>query len=216
MVFEDKKLQKAIIFWSEKNSLRNFPWRNTVDPYEIMLTEIMLRRTKAENVNKIWGDFFGMYYDEATFLRANDEQIKMKLETLGLVKHRIEAMREVAKYLFQGGELLRDNLMCIKGVGQYISGMAVIMIKNTKCVVYDSNFRRLFSRFYDIDFGLSLKNNKLLEKYADKIIPDVDPRGFVLSLLDFTAMVCKPKNPLCEECNLKKDCAYYINSNKNI
>lgn len=123
------RIRKAIIKWYKQNG-RTFPWRNAPDPFNLLVAEVMLRRTKADQVKPVYDRYTDLYPDAEALNAATDDDIKAILKPLGL-KWRVgpfcEMIREVGqKYKFKLPET-REGLKKLPGVGDYVAG-AVLSI----------------------------------------------------------------------------------------
>lgn len=201
--------RKGLSEWKDKNGLRKFQWRDTSDDFQLLITEILLRRTRSQAVSNLWDAFFTKYNYFEDFI-INQESLKHDLQPLGLSNTRTEDLLKIAK-LMEKEEIPNDEieLMKLPGVGKYISRMYLVMSARQRKLVFDSNFRRVYNRFYGLNLLLDLKRDKLIEPLSERIIPKKDVKEFLLTVLDFAAATCKPQTPLCEDCFMTTCCRYF-------
>ncbi|APF17524.1 HhH-GPD family protein [Caldithrix abyssi DSM 13497] len=203
---------KNILKWYTHNS-RNFPWRDTKDPYKIMIAEFMLHRTRAEQVVPVYLDFIKKYPDIYSLADAKPEEVKTVTNHLGLhwrSKHFIEA----AKYLINnsGGKFPEEYnaLRQIPGVGEYIAGAILTVSFNKPAAVVDSNIARFINRFWNLNLNGEIRRKRKIKEIADDLFHNPEPGKLLFALVDFTTAICKPGQPLCNECPLKVKCLYYL------
>jgi A/G-specific adenine glycosylase len=196
--------------WFYKHG-RDYPWRHTDDPFRVLIAEIMLRRTKANQVKPVYVTLFDKYPDVESLARASDEQLEKILYPLGL-KWRSPTFKLVAKEIREKYNCripdTRRELISLPGVGDYVAG-AVLAIAFRKAEwMVDSNIVRLFKRYFGVDTSKEGRRDKHIIEIAKAYVRGEDPRGANLAILDFTALVCTPKKPDCRECPLTMDCQY--------
>ena len=125
MTLEDRieKSVEALLAWGKKNS-RSFPWRKTSDPYRILVAEIMLQRTRAEQVIPVFREFISSYPSPHALVDAPLSDIRDSIRSLGLEKRGF-ALKRLAEQLVEDhdGRVPSDRVALIKlhGIGNYIA-----------------------------------------------------------------------------------------------
>jgi len=189
-----------------QRSGRSFPWRETKDLYRLIVTEILLKRTTAKKVEKIWDTFFQKYPNPDTLAHANEIDIKNIIQNLGLQRNRSRELKLVAKKFddFQG----QDEMLQVHSIGQYISGSVAIQIGLTWAdPPVDVNVERVLSRY----LGSGAFGGKEFEYYT-KLYNEGDLREILYGILDLAALRCHPSNPDCISCPLSTKCKFNSNS----
>ncbi len=202
--------RNKIIHWFNRNK-RIYPWRETRDPFKVLIAEIMLRRTKADQVKPVYEQLFREYPDIPKLAEAKKEKIEKVLYPLGL-KWRTSAFGLVArevreKYHCKVPET-REELTKLTGVGEYVAGAVLSVGYGKKEWIVDSNIVRLFRRYFGIKTTKEGRRDKHVIEMAKMYASCKDPRKANLAILDFTALVCTPRNPDCTMCPLSKGCVY--------
>lgn len=197
-----KSFFETIFKWYDKYG-RNFSWRKlNPSAYEILISEILLRRTMAERVEEIYKNLIKKYPTSKSLENADKEDIIKIIDSLGL-KNRCESLIEAAKYLNRNSNYTLDSLKKVNGVGDYISGAFFIFYKGKSIPIIDSNIKRVFKRYFKISTGNEIK--AILKQ-----IPDSDAKKFYYGIIDFGALICKPKQN-CLNCFLLKTCLNKLN-----
>jgi A/G-specific adenine glycosylase len=213
-----KIIRTELLIWGEQN-FRTFPWRETSDPYKIAIAEVMLHRTKADQVKGIYNEFIIKYPDFESIVKAGREAIKTDLKSLGLF-WRADllydmAVEAVEKY---GGKLPQDRkkLMAMPGVGSYISAAILCFGYNLPEPVLDTNTVRVLGRIFGLKITDSSRRSKLFYDIMCDLVNFWGPRTVSFALIDFANAVCIPgEKPRCEICSLRDICIYNkINSCK--
>ena len=207
------ELQKSLIDWYAANQ-RNFPWRNTDNPFEVLLAEKLLQQTKARDiVVSIYTDLLAKYPTAQEFMNAGVEELRKIIQPLGLA-YRATEIKEMATEIVElyGGKVpsnLKD-LLNLTGVGDYCARAVLSFAYNQNVPIVDSNVARFLHRLCGI--GEPLPANPARKKYlrclATQLLSENTPRDFNLAILDLCASVCTSQNPKCYACPLQEFCTY--------
>lgn len=209
--------RRKIIKWYKKNG-RAYPWRETDDPFRILIAEMMLRRTKADQVVPVYERFLKEYPDVDSLALAKQEALEEILYPLGL-KWRIPAFRMVArevreKYQSRIPET-REELTSLPGVGEYVAGAVLSIAYGKREWLVDSNIVRIFKRYFGIKASKEGRRDKHVIEIAKIYASGKDPGRATMGILDIAALVCKPANPDCERCPLIDRCHYALSQKRD-
>ncbi len=202
--------RRGIKKWRIKNGLRDYPWRVTKDPFKLFVTEILLRRTRSDTVSDNWYLIFSRINSFKDLREMDKEKLENILKPLGLFRLRTDNLIQIASIIKDNIPKNEKKLITLPGVGKYITRMYLLMRYNTRGLIYDTNFRRVYMRFFGINIITDLKRDKIIEPLSDLVIPRKNIKIFILSILDFSALVCKPQNPDCASCTLNKKCTFFM------
>jgi len=205
--FRDK-----ILRWFKSNG-RSYPWRETSDPFRVLIAEMMLRRTKADQVKKVYERLFTEYRDIRAMANAKNKKLEQILYPLGL-NWRLPSFRLVArelkkKYRCEVPET-REQLRALPGVGDYVAGAVLSIAYNRKEWIVDSNIVRLYRRYFGVRTSKEGRRDKHVIEIAKFYASGRKPRKANLAVLDFTALVCNPRRSHCEKCPVRKKCRRLI------
>lgn len=198
---------EAIEEWYAFHGAR-YPWRRTRNAYRIMLTEIMLQRTRADKVAEVYPVFFARFPTPQSIARARVTTVGRVLMPLGL-NHRVPRIRDLGKTLSHLGNIPcdRKELLALPGVGPYVAD-AVLCYSFGKAVVpVDVNIKRLFGRCYGSE---AVEENVvcILVAHRSRNVRSFDIRKLNWALLDLARVVCTTRSPRCQACPLVERCAY--------
>lgn len=137
---------------------RDFPWRGKdISPYQFLVTEMLLRQTKAGAVAKLWESFLREYPDAHTLARANRDNLVSQIEILGFGNQRASALIEAANWLaaHHEGQVPRtlEELLKIPHIGNYAARAILCFAFGQRVEIVDVNILRFFARYY----GLQVK-----------------------------------------------------------
>lgn len=199
--------RKNLLSWFEKNK-RDFPWRHRdTSHYQLLIGEIMLQKTRAENVVNIYQNFLKKYPNPYSIRNARPSEIQNFIKPLGLCKRRTKTLINLGKYACKKGvPNTEEDLKEIYGIGQYIINAYLSIARGKKRPIVDTNVKRIYSRFFSFNFGRDPRRDPRIWQFAWDLLPRVNVRSFNLALLDFGALVCKENNPRCSTCPLEIRC----------
>jgi len=203
--------RNKIIRWFEKNK-RSFPWRETKDPLKVLIAEMMLRRTRADQVKRVYERFFSEYPDVKAIANANKKKLEKILSPLGL-KWRFSAFslvaREIKKKYKYKIPSTRKELISLPGVGDYVAGAVLSVAFNKREWIVDTNIVRLIKRYFGIKTSKEGRRDRHVIEISKMYSSGRNPRDANLAILDFSALVCVPGKPDCMFCPLSKSCHYF-------
>lgn len=203
--------RNKIIRWFRQNK-RNYPWRKTKDPFRILIAEMMLQRTKADQVMDVYNKFFSEFNGPDDAARASLKKLRRILYPLGL-SWRVKNFKKASSYLEKNfaGKIPRSrkDLIKLPGTGEYVSGMVLSVAFNKAEWAVDSNIVRIFKRYFGITTTKEGRRDRDVIEMAKTYVSCGNPREANLGIVDFTALICCPRNPNCDKCPLRNKCDYY-------
>ena len=187
---------------------RAFPWRETRDPYAVLIGELMLQRTRGENVVDVYRTFLERWPDPEALAEASDVAIATVIRPLGLAK-RARMLGRLGREIRDAGGVPRtpERLLEFHGVGRYAAHAVPIFAGHRNLPLVDWVIARVLRRYYGLKAGRRPNADPALWELADHLASRRRARELWLGTLDFAAASCKPR-PLCRECSLQADCSY--------
>ncbi len=196
-----------MLAWWAKNS-RSFSWRESSDPYAILIAELLLRRTNAPAAQTVYREFLKEYPTIQAFSKGKPATIEALVCRLGL-NWRAQNMVELARYLEENDNFIPetvDELCKLPGVGPYVARAVMVNCHELSTVPIDSNVVRVVCRFFGIPESDSLRRNKRFQQAVDVLVSQTPPRAFNFALLDLASMICRSKKPKCGICPISPSC----------
>ncbi len=213
IVDEDKKKEFVInlLAWHAENK-RTFSWRQTKNPFHILISEIMLQKTDVKKVSEVYDKFIEKYPTPEALAVAELAELRKELALLG-IHQRAERLKKTAEKIINeyGGEVPseKDELLKLPGVGEYISNAVLCFAFGKDVPIVDTNVIRLFERVFGVKSSKSRpRTDRKIWKFAAQLIPKGKCREYNQALLDFAASLCTSKNPLSDICPENKICSY--------
>ena len=200
---------ETLLKWYEENR-RDFPWRNTQDPYHIWLSEIILQQTRTAQGLPYYEAFLTHFPTVFDLAAAEEEKVLKLWQGLGYYS-RARNLHASARWIVQenNGVFPKDfdSLLQLKGVGDYTaSAIASICYEEPQAVV-DGNVYRFLSRYFGISTPIDASNAlKTFKEKATGLMKGFSPNLFNQAVMEFGALQCTPKQAQCENCPFSINC----------
>ena len=204
-------LTKKILYWYDNNK-RALPWRKKISQtkkeYYTLISEFMLQQTQVATVIPYFDSFVKDIPNMNSLAKINESKLLKYWEGLGYYS-RVKNLKKTAVIVEQNfnGSLPNtiDELKTLPGIGDYTANAIMAIAFNEPFIPLDGNIERVIKRL------LSLKSAKEISKenlIREKKIFGTSLRSndYAQALMELGALVCRPKNPLCNQCPLTKNC----------
>ena len=197
--------KRNIIGWGRKH-FKEFPWRGTENKWYALVAEIMLQRTRAEQVIETYNMFLKEYQTPKDYL---DKGCPPVFNKLGL-QWRNKELVKLAK-LLESRDIpeTEGELVALPGVGDYIASAFLSLHIGKRGYIVDSNIVRIYGRYFGFKTDSETRRKKWFKELADELTPKRVFRDYNYGLIDFTKDICKPK-AACDTCPINKHCVYHI------
>ena len=189
------------------------PWRISQNSkkkqYYRILSEFMLQQTQVKTVIPYFEKFVKKIPNLKTLSTSNERRILKLWEGLGYYK-RVKNLHETSKILIKkyNGKLPKkyEEIKKLPGIGEYTANALLALVYDQPYIPIDGNVKRVFLRFFNKDME---KYSKVGKKSNVKIFNSNRNADLAEALMEFGAVICKPRNPLCNLCSLRKDCEFF-------
>ncbi len=189
------------------------PWKGEKDPYKIWLSEIILQQTRVEQGWSYYERFLEAFPTVRRLASAPRQKVFKLWEGLGYYnrcRNLIDTAKTIAttyKGQFPGSY---EAILALKGIGPYTAAAISSFAFGLPHAVVDGNVERVLARYFGISTPIDTSaGKKLYASLAASLLYNPDPGQYNQAIMDFGAVICKPRNPLCPTCPLKKDCQAY-------
>jgi A/G-specific adenine glycosylase len=212
------EFSEKIIKWYRQNK-RNLPWRTTKNPYKIWLSEIILQQTQVKQGLPYYEKFVSSYPNVQALANAHEDDVLKLWQGLGYYS-RARNLHYTAKYITKDlqaefPETFKE-LLKLKGVGEYTAAAIASFAYNEAVPVVDGNVYRVLSRFFGIDTPInSPEGVTLFKQKAQEVFDFQNPAEHNQAIMEFGALMCKPKSPDCMFCPLQIECVAYQSGKVN-
>jgi A/G-specific adenine glycosylase len=205
-----RRFRRALLAWYREHG-RKLPWRETSDPYHILVSEMMLQQTQVDRVLPKYHEWLDKYPSLGALAAAPDDEVSQAWRPLGynIRPRRLHAIarESVARY---GGSLPSDEetLLSFKGIGAYTAGAIRSFAFGERAAIVDTNVARvLFRVFVGRGDAKTHAMRKHMWAVSETLVPRKHVFDFNQALMDLGAMVCVARKPKCLVCPMLKMCA---------
>jgi A/G-specific adenine glycosylase len=204
--------RRRLLVWYRRNG-RDLPWRQTRDPYRILVSEVMLQQTQVDRVLPKYHEWIDKYPSLGALAAAPEEEVSNTWRPLGynIRPRRLHAIarESVTRY---GGQLPGDEatLRSFKGIGAYTAGAVLSFAFGQRAAILDTNVARvLFRVFVGAGDPKSHAMRRHLWAVSRTVLPMRHVFDFNQALMDFGATLCTARKPRCPDCPLRGGCAAF-------
>ena len=207
----------SLIGWYRKNK-RSLPWRDTGDPEDVWISEIMLQQTRVEAVKEYFIRFREALPDAAAIAACPDDRLMKLWEGLGYYS-RARNLKKCAQVLVEqyGGKLPADHgeLLKLPGIGPYTAGAIASIAFGLPVPAVDGHVLRVWARITGCTDDIALDATKRLFTWEIAALLELMSRStgdfragdYNQALMELGATVCVPNGaPLCGHCPMNHRC----------
>ena len=176
----------------------------------------MLQQTQVKTVIPYFKKFTIKYKTLESLSKANEAEILKMWEGLGYYRRARNLLASAKLLIKKHNSMLPNTLKEIKklpGVGDYTANALMGFIHNYPTIAIDGNVKRVFARYLNKKES-KINYDKLIDFNKKNLFITKRNSDFVEALMEFGALICKPKDPKCSQCCLNKSCRYLKSSNK--
>lgn len=187
---------------------RDLPWRQTTDPYRIWVSEIILQQTRVEQGMDYYLRFVARFPDIRSLADADEREVLKYWEGLGYYS-RARNMHQAAKQIQSLGRFPDTfyEIRKMRGVGDYTAAAIASFAYGLPHAVVDGNVYRVLARYFGVETPIDTTNGKrVFADLAASLLDRDHPAEYNQAIMDFGALQCVPKNPVCDVCPLHDSC----------
>ena len=211
---KEQLVTKKILNWYDLNK-RSLPWRKNVSfkkkQYYTLVSEFMLQQTQVATVIPYFKRFIKFIPNFNSLARVKNKKLIKLWEGLGYYS-RARNLKKTAEVIIKNfkGNLPNnfDDLIRLPGVGDYTASAILSIVFNKPYIPLDGNIERVLKRYLYLKKDKETQKNNLIKK--KKIFgKSLRSSDYAQALMELGALICKPRNPLCNECPISKKCKSY-------
>jgi len=214
-------LTKKILYWYDNNK-RSLPWRKKLSQakkeYYTFVSEFMLQQTQVVTVIPYFNNFIKDIPNMSSLAKINENKLLKYWEGLGYYS-RVKNLKKTAQILKKNfkGRLPRtiEELKLLPGIGDYTANAIMAIGFNKPFIPLDGNIERIIKRLLNLKSIKEVSKESLISK--KKILgTSIRASDYAQALMELGALICRPKNPLCKQCPLIKNCKSFKNDDFEI
>lgn len=201
-----RHFQRLLLEWYAAHA-RRLPWRETRDPYRILVSEIMLQQTQVNRVEPLYHAFTARFPTPAALAAAPVADVLGAWRGLGYNRRALNLQRAAQVIVEQhGGEVPADlpSLKALPGVGDYTARAVLAFAFGRDEAPVDTNVARVLSR---VVAGAALTRPEA-QRLATETLPAGHAAAWSNAVMDLGARVCTSRAPDCAACPVAAACAW--------
>jgi A/G-specific adenine glycosylase len=206
---ERRRFRARLLGWYRLHG-RSLPWRDTSDPYHILVSEVMLQQTQVDRVLPKYHEWLAKFPTLDALAAADEALVDGTWRPLGynIRPRRLQAIAREAVTRFDGAlPSDEDTLLSFKGLGRYTVGAIRSFAFRERAAILDTNVARvLFRVFVGRGEPKSHATIKQLWSISESVLPTKHVFDFNQALMDFGATLCTARKPRCRECPMRRTC----------
>lgn len=203
-------VQNLLLAWYAQSGREHLPWRQTRDPYSVVVSEYMLQQTQVDRVLPKYRAFIERFPDVRALAQASIAEVVRLWKGLGYnsravrLKQMAEAVVERCGGTMPSGE---EELRSLPGIGPYTVAAVRAFAFNLDDAAVDTNVRRVVHRvLHGVEHppAVSLRE---LDAQAHELVPHGRAHDWNSAMMDLGATICTARAPKCLLCPLQSACA---------
>jgi len=208
---KDQLVTNKILKWYDINK-RSLPWRKNVSKqkgqYYTLVSEFMLQQTQVATVIPYFNRFIKIIPSLEILAKIQNKKLIKLWEGLGYYS-RARNLKKTAQVIIKNfkGKLPNnfEDLISLPGVGNYTASAILAIAFNKPYIPLDGNIERVLKRYLYLKKDNEIQKDNLIKK---KSIFGTSSRSsdYAQALMELGALICKPTNPLCNQCPISKKC----------
>ncbi len=207
--------RRRLVAWFRRQG-RDLPWRRSRDPYEVLVSEIMLQQTQVSRVTEYYGVFLDRYPTIQDLARAKPRQVREVWEGLGYYRRAANLHRLAREVVDQRNGRLPadpDELRKLPGIGRYTAGAVATFAFEAAHPAVDTNVARVLKRAFH-PRAAGGKGVKQLWATATRLQPRAGNAAWTFNqaIMELGAVVCTARVARCGECPVRGVCRTGVRS----
>jgi A/G-specific adenine glycosylase len=198
-----------LLDWYDRTA-RKLPWRGTLDPYRIWVSEVMLQQTTVAAVGPRYARFLARFPDVQALARADWAELAEEWAGLGYYA-RARNLHAAARAIAAGGmPETAAGWRALPGIGPYTAAAIGAIALGEALVPMDGNVERVVARLFAVEAPLPGAKPELARRAGGFTLQPAmraRPGDFAQALFDLGATICTPRNPACAICPWREHCA---------
>jgi A/G-specific adenine glycosylase len=202
------ELQQRLLAWYTSNA-RDLPWRNTTDPYAILVSEVLLQQTQVSRGLGYYLRFMAAFPTPQALAEAPMAAVLKAWEGAGYYA-RARNLQRAAQQIAAMPEFPGSSaqLRLLPGIGPYTAAAVASIANNEAIAAIDGNVTRVLARW----FAMPKPTTTWLEHHASAVLDHTQPGTWNQAMMELGATVCTPKSPRCGQCPVRNHCQAYMTS----
>lgn len=209
---DDERITQSLEHWFGQHA-RELPWRSaTRDPYQSLVSELMLQQTQVSRVVEKFAPFLDRFPTVSDLAIADEDDVLAAWSGLGYYR-RARLLHACAKAIVEHHNAVVpgtvEELLTLPGIGRYTAGAIASIVFGQRAPIVDGNVARVLLRVHNKPVPQTDKETTqwAWSRAQQLVDTSTDPAIFNESMMELGATVCTPKAPRCLQCPIQGQCA---------
>ena len=208
----EKSIRTALLAWFRRRA-RPLPWRESRDPYAVLVSEVMLQQTQVATVIPYYLRFRAEFPTVTEFARAPLERVLELWSGLGYyrrARHLHQAAKEIVRRFAGVVPSEYEQIRSLPGIGDYTARAVLSIAFNLPYAVVDGNVARVLARLAALEGNLHQSGfRRAVHRLLEGLLSTRSPGNFNQSLMELGQTICLPRAPRCGACPVRNWCRAY-------
>ncbi|HKF85809.1 MAG TPA: A/G-specific adenine glycosylase [Candidatus Limnocylindrales bacterium] len=204
----DGAVRHAVLAWYDATG-RELAFRTTVDPYAVLVSELMAQQTQAARAADAWTAWMRRFPSVEALAVAPVAEVVRAWAGLGYNRRAVLLHRAARTIVDEHGGRVPasvDELQALPGVGPYTARAVAAIAFGEPVGAVDVNVRRVLGRI--VAGGPEALSAAEMQALADASVPQDRTGAWTHALMDVGQRVCRPRRPRCADCPAISWCAH--------
>jgi len=213
-----KNWVEKLLRWYDQEK-RDLPWRKSNDPYAIWVSEIMLQQTRVETVREYYHRWMERFPDIKSLAEADSDAVLKLWEGLGYYSRARNLHKAAQRIVAEMGGIFPSSytqIINLPGVGPYTAGAIASIAFGQPMPAVDGNVLRVMSRIFALVEIAQRDTQKAISDQVAFGFPSERAGDYSQALMELGALVCLPRNPLCNSCPLTSECLAFAQKKQDL
>ena len=210
----------ALLRWFDQHGRKHLPWQQSITPYRVWVSEIMLQQTQVATVVPYYEKFMARFPNVTALAEAPLDDVLHHWSGLGYysrAKNLHKAAIQIVERYAGKFPSTQDDLEALPGIGRSTAGAIRSIAFEQQGVILDGNVKRVIARLFAIEgWPQAPKVQKKLWAEAEQLVPSKRNRDYSQAMMDMGATLCKRSNPLCDLCPFDVVCQAKLQDRLNL
>src|SRR5215211_2316491 len=207
-----EEIRAGLVAWFAENR-RDLPWRRTRDPYQVLVSEVMLQQTQVDRVIPYFERWIEQFPTVAALAVAPTSDVIRIWSGLGYNRRAIYLQKTAKAVVEEHGGVFPatpEELTQLPGIGPYTAGAIAAFAFERDVAFIDTNMRRVIHRlFYGVDVPERVASDRVIVGLAAELVPPGGGWTWNQALIEFGALQCTQRRPACVICPLQAVCCAF-------
>jgi len=207
----EKAFRARLLRWFRRHG-RDLPWRLTRDPYQVLVSEVMLQQTQVSRVAEYYPRFLSAFPTLRHLAHAPARAVREQWDGLGYYR-RAANLHALARRVVDDHDGIiprdRQTLRSLPGIGRYTAGAVMSFAYEQAEPAVDTNVGRVIRRAFHPRAGKDARGEQKVWETAERLLPAAGPRAWAFNqaIMELGALVCTSREARCGICPVAPLCS---------